>query len=225
MIGNRVIKALIPARKGSLRVKNKNLAPFCGSSLLELRVKQLQAIHKLDGIVVSSNDPSALEIAQSLGVETHERDDYFASDTISMNEVYENMASNIQCDDVLYALVTTPLVSTQTFKDAIETYAKLDNNCDSITSVADVKDFLLKDGVPLNYGADKIPRSQDLPDIVKLTFSVSILPRLVMKEKRSCLGRKPYFFKVPQLEAIDIDTPLDFTMAEFLYRHFFIEGH
>lgn len=38
------MKALIPVRSGSLRVKNKNLKPFAGSSLLELKVRQLLKI-------------------------------------------------------------------------------------------------------------------------------------------------------------------------------------
>ena len=39
------IKELIPVRSGSVRVKSKNICPFAGSSLLE--IKQLQNILKL----------------------------------------------------------------------------------------------------------------------------------------------------------------------------------
>jgi CMP-N,N'-diacetyllegionaminic acid synthase len=216
----RTIKALVPVRSGSLRVANKNLKPFCGSSLLEIRVKQLLSLPFLDGVVVSSNDPEMIRIAGNMGAETHQRDPYFASDTVSMSEVYENMASAMKCDDVMYALVTTPLVKNESFIAAHETYSKLAPEFDSISTVADVKEFLIKDGVPFNYDGKKIPRSQDLPDIVKLTFCISILPRLTMIEKRSCLGKNPYFFKLSQEESIDIDTPFDFTVAELLYSHF-----
>ena len=34
------ITAIIPVRKGSVRVKNKNLKPFADSSLLEIKIKQ-----------------------------------------------------------------------------------------------------------------------------------------------------------------------------------------
>jgi N-acylneuraminate cytidylyltransferase len=216
----RVIKALVPVRSGSQRVTNKNLRPFCGSSLLEIRVKQLLSLPFLDGVVVSSNDPAMLEIARKLGAETHIRDNYFASDTVSMSEVYEHMASAMQCDDVLYALVTTPLVSNQSFNAAYQTYRNLPPGYDSVTTVADVKEFLLKDGKPLNYDGTRIPRSQDLPEIVKLTFCVSILPRNTMIEKRSCLGINPYFLRLPQEESLDIDTPFDFLLGELLYDYY-----
>jgi CMP-N,N'-diacetyllegionaminic acid synthase len=214
----RTIKALVPVRSGSIRVANKNIRPFCGSTLLEIRVKQLLSLPFLDGVVVSSNDDQMLQMAKTLGAETHKRDPYFASDTVSMSEVYENMASSIQCDDIMYALVTTPLVTNESCIKAFELYRGLPDQYDSVSTVADVKEFLLKDGKPFNYDGNRIPRSQDLPDIVKLTFCISMLPRLTMIEKRSCLGKNTYFFKLPQEESIDIDTPFDFKMAELLYE-------
>jgi CMP-N,N'-diacetyllegionaminic acid synthase len=220
----RTMKALVPVRSGSLRVENKNVRPFCGTTLLELRVKQLMLLPFLDGVVVSSNDPDMLKMAENLGAETHLRDPYFASNTVSMSEVYENMAGAISCDDVMYALVTTPLVSNDSFIKAFETYRNLPTEHDSITTVADVKEFLIKDGKPFNYDGNRIPRSQDLPDIVKLTFCISMLPRTSMVKKRSCLGSNPYFFKLSQLESIDIDTPFDFKLAELLYEHYVISN-
>ncbi|QOI97859.1 MAG: acylneuraminate cytidylyltransferase family protein [Flammeovirgaceae bacterium] len=220
----RKIKALIPVRSGSLRVENKNIRPFCGSTLLEIRVRQLLSLSFLDGVVVSSNDSEMLRIARSMGAETHQRDPYFASNTVSMSEVYENMASAMQCDDILYALVTTPLVRSESFNKAFELYHTLPKEYDSITTVADVKEFLILNGKPFNYDGKKIPRSQDLPDIMKLTFCISILPRDIMIEKKSCLGKSPYFFRLPQEESIDIDTPFDFKVAELLYGHFFINN-
>lgn len=220
----RVIKALVPVRSGSLRVENKNLHPFCGSTLLELRVKQLLTLPFLDGVVVSSNDPEMLKIAKNLGAEVHERDNYYASNTVSMSEVYENMASYMECDDVMYALVTTPLVSNDSFINAYKLYSELPKEFDSISTVADVKEFLIKDGKPFNYDGNKIPRSQDLPDIVKLTFCISILPRVVMIQKRSCLGNNPFFFKLDQKESVDIDTPFDFKLAELLYEHYVLKA-
>jgi CMP-N-acetylneuraminic acid synthetase len=220
----RTIKALVPVRSGSVRVENKNIRPFCGSTLLEIRVKQLLTLPFLDGVVVSSNDPEMLRMAESLGAETHQRDSYFASNTVSMSEVYENMASAIDCDDIMYALVTTPLVTNQSFIDAFKLYRELPPEYDSITTVADVKEFLIKDGKPFNYDGNKIPRSQDLPDIVKLTFCISMLPREMMIEKRSCLGKNPFFFKLPQEQSVDIDTLFDFKMAEMLYDYYVVRG-
>lgn len=216
------IKALIPVRSGSLRVDNKNIRPFAKSTLLQIKVKQLMSLSFLDGVVVSSNDENMLEMAAALGAETHLRDEYYASNTVSMSEVYEYMASAIDADDLMYALVTTPLVSNESFEKAYRIYKELPAEYDSITTVEDVKEFLIKDGKPFNYNGDKIPRSQDLPNITKLTFCISMLPRVTMIEKRSCLGNSPYFFKLSQEESLDIDTQHDFEVAELLYQKKFL---
>ncbi|MEM6737399.1 MAG: hypothetical protein AAF620_15160 [Bacteroidota bacterium] len=214
----RKMKALVPVRSGSVRVENKNIRPFCGSTLLEIKIGQLQRLSFLDDIVVSSNDDYMLSIAKRMGAKTHDRNNYFASNTVSMSEVYENMASSIDCDDILYALVTTPLVTDASFEKAYELYRKLPKGYDSLATIEDVKEFLIKDGKPFNYDANKIPRSQDLPDIFKLTFCISMLSRQAMVEKKSCLGLHPYFLKLSQQESIDIDTHFDFKIAEFLYQ-------
>ena len=61
-----VIKALVAVRSGSVRVQNKNLRPFAGSSLLELKLRQLKRIKGLDGIIVNSNDDAMLKIGSDL---------------------------------------------------------------------------------------------------------------------------------------------------------------
>ncbi|MBL6444761.1 hypothetical protein JMN32_00465 [Fulvivirga sp. 29W222] len=214
----RIMKALVPVRSGSLRVENKNIRPFCDTTLLHVRVKQLLQLPFLQGVVVSSNDDEMIRMAHEMGAETHKRDEYYGSNTVSMSEVYENMASALECDDLLYALVTTPLVSDESFIKAYEVYTGLSSEFDSLTTVEDVKEFLIKDGKPYNYDGKKIPRSQDLPDITKLTFCISMLPREMMVANRSCLGKSPYFMKLPQEESIDIDTTFDFKVAELLYE-------
>ena len=57
------IKALVAVRSGSQRVVNKNIRPFAGSSLLEIKLNQLKRIPNIDGIVVNTNDDKMLEKA------------------------------------------------------------------------------------------------------------------------------------------------------------------
>ena len=74
----KVIKALIPVRAGSQRVKNKNIKPFAGSSLLEIKIKQMQRIKEIDGVIVNSDSEEMLSLAQSLGTQIVRRDNYYA---------------------------------------------------------------------------------------------------------------------------------------------------
>jgi CMP-N-acetylneuraminic acid synthetase len=211
------LTALIPVRSGSLRVANKNLRPFAGSSLLEIKIKQLKKVIGIHEICVNSNDPSMLHIAEQLGVKTVLRDPYYASDTVPMSEVYANMAENIDSDFVLLTHVTNPLAGASTFNRIIDQFKNLPKGYDSITTVSDVKEFLYLDGKPLNYDPATKPRSQDLPNIVKLNHVASIVDRKKMIQKKDAMGDAPLFYHLSSLESIDIDNPLDFEIAEFLY--------
>ena len=62
------ITAVIPVRKGSVRVKNKNTKPFVNTTLLELKIKQLKNVNSIDEIIVSSDCNRMLEIASKMGV-------------------------------------------------------------------------------------------------------------------------------------------------------------
>ena len=79
------IKALVAVRSGSRRVENKNIRPFAGSSLLELKIRQLKRLSCLNGIVVNSNDDGMLSIASSLGCEIVKREQIYATNEVSMS--------------------------------------------------------------------------------------------------------------------------------------------
>lgn len=58
------ITAVIPIRKGSQRVKDKNLRPFGDTSLMELKLSSLLKVPELDAIVVNTNSDEAIEITK-----------------------------------------------------------------------------------------------------------------------------------------------------------------
>lgn len=212
------IKALIAVRSGSERVVNKNLRPFAGANLLELKIKQLKTIKELDGIVVNSNDDRMLEIASKLSVETVKRDQYFASNSVSMSEVYKNMAENIDTDIIMYSNVTNPLVETESYITAIRTFMEISDKFDSLNSAHLLKEFMFLDNKPINYDLSNQPRSQDLPNIYALNFAISILFRDNMLKNKNVIGIKPYMYELSEIEAVDIDTQFDFFIAEQLYK-------
>lgn len=211
------IKALVAVRSGSMRVQNKNIRPFAGSTLLEVKLEQLKRIKGLDGIIVNSNDDTMLEIAARMGCETVKRDQYYASNTVSMSDVYKNMAENCDCDVIAYINVTNPLIKDETLEKAIEAYKNM-AEYDSLNSAHLVKEFMFLDNVPVNYDLKKQPRSQDLPDYYALNFAISIISREKMIACKNVVGDKPWIYGIDEIEATDIDNPIDFEFAEFVFK-------
>jgi CMP-N-acetylneuraminic acid synthetase len=210
------IKALVAVRSGSIRVQNKNIRPFANSNLLELKLKQLKRLSNLDGIVVNSNDDKMLKIGEELGCETVKRDELYASNTVSMSDVYKNMAENFSGDIVAYINVTNPLINDKTLFEIIETYKKLDN-FDSVNTAHYIKEFLFMDNKPINYDLKNQPRSQDLPDILALNFACNLISREKMIANKNVIGERPFIYPIDRIEATDIDDEIDFEFAEFVY--------
>ena len=219
------VSALIAVRSGSVRVKNKNIRTFNDSTLLELKIKQLQSVKEINDVLVNSNSDEMLSIAKNLGAKTVKRDDYYASNTISMSSVSEDMAKNMDCENILYANCTNPLVSTNSYSDAIRIFLNNTSAYDSLVSCHDIKEFLYLDGKALNYDPMNQPRSQDLPNVVALNFAIAIISKSDMIKNRNIIGMNPYFYKLNEVESLDIDTPLDFFIAEKLYQHITLDNN
>ncbi len=64
------VTAVIPCRKGSQRVINKNTRPFGGLTygLLELKLRQLDRVEAVDEIWVSTNDPVVMTAVDAIRV-------------------------------------------------------------------------------------------------------------------------------------------------------------
>ena len=217
------VSALIAARSGSVRVQNKNIRPFVGSTLLEVKIEQLKRVSNIDEIVVNSNDDEILAIAEKHGAKIVRRDPFYASNSVSMSDVYRNMAENMDCDIIVYANCTNPLIKDETIYDIIDFFKKNSDTYDSVNSAHLIKEFLFKDNLPINYDLRHQPRSQDLPDISALNFAVNVLRKETMIECKNVVGYTPYLFNIDQVEATDIDNPIDFFISEQIYRKVVIE--
>ena len=79
------------------------------------------------------------------------------------------------------------------------------------------------DGKAINYDPQHAPNSQNLPDIVALNFGVTVTTRKALIANSNIIGKNPQFVLTTDIEAIDIDTPLDFYIAEQIYQKLIVE--
>lgn len=80
------------------------------------------------------------------------------------------------------------------------------------------------DGKPVNYNPLNAPNSQNLPNIVALNFGATVTSREDLITNHNIIGKHPKFVETSDIEAIDIDTPLDYYIAEQIYKKLCIEG-
>tara|TARA_Y100000591_G_C21830881_1_gene699519 strand:+ start:1116 stop:1784 length:669 start_codon:yes stop_codon:yes gene_type:complete len=211
--------AVVTVRKGSQRVKNKNLKPFSKKNLLTHKILTLKKIKELDEIIINTNSNEAIRIAKKLKVGFFKRDEYYASSNCTNSEFWSNIAKNTNSRYIMFTHCTNPLVKEKTYREFIGVFKKYKNKFDSFNTVSEVKEFLFMKNKPINFNPKKSPNSQNLPDIVKLNFAINILLTEQMFKTKTLIGRKPYFFKLNQIEGYDINTPLEFSFAEHLFNN------
>tara|TARA_R110000851_G_scaffold330321_1_gene503023 strand:+ start:526 stop:1176 length:651 start_codon:yes stop_codon:yes gene_type:complete len=209
------IVAIVPVRGGSKRVKNKNSREFADTTLLDIKLDTLKQVDYIDNIIVSSDCPKLLEVAKTHGIDTHIREDYFASDQCTNSEFFENLATVLSdYDNVMYSPVTCPLISVDTYNIMVSNFQDYDN----LVSTSLVKQHLWLDGKPLNYDIKNSPNTQNLPDVMCITYGVSLIKRELMLQYRNVVCPDPNFFMLDEMESIDIDTEFDFMVGEHVYK-------
>ena len=211
------LTAIVPVRKGSQRIKNKNFKNFAGKNLLRIKLETLKKIDIIDSIVVNSDSEEALSMASEFGVEQFRREGYFASSECNNSDFFHNLAENTDTDFIMYSPCTAPLILEKTYYDFISRFRNGLDRSDSLTTVSPVKRHLWLDGSPINYDPSNAPNTQDLPDILGLNYGLSIISKDNMMKHRNIVGSKPSFYKLDDFEALDVDNPIDFEFAEFLY--------
>ena len=155
-------------------------------------------------------------------MKTHRREEYYASSKCSGSEFFRHLGEVTDTDIFVYCPCTSPFVKPQTISQCINQFLS-SSGYDSLATVSSIKEFLWLDGKPMNYDPAHAPNSQNLPDVVALNFGVTVVRREDLIQNCNIIGKKPQFVVTDEIEAVDIDTPLDFYIAEQLYRKLVLE--
>lgn len=222
------IAFFLPARKGSQRVKNKNTRPFAGieGGLLANKLEQLLATELVDEIVLSTNDEECLRIGRKYAersprLRVVERPDELCLDSTNLQDLICYVPTITDAEHILWGHVTTPLADAKCYDAAVESYFEaLDEGCDSLVGVTELKNFLLDgEGRLINNTTELAwPRTQDLAPLYEINHAVFLAPREVYVERRNRLGVCPRLHVMDKIASMDIDWEEDFVIAEALMR-------
>jgi len=214
------ITAIIPVRKNSKRLKNKNFINFFNQkSLLEIKIEQLKKIKYIDRIVVSSDSLKAQKIAKRHKVLFHKRKKFYASSKCSGSNFFKNLAEHINGDYLVYCPCTSPIIKMKTYNLFFRKFFRLRFKHDSFNTVTKLKTFIWKDKKPVNYTLADAPNSQDLPEnFYYLNFGINIIKREKMIKFKNIVGKKPKFIVLDKYESTDINDKFDFENARLLYK-------
>jgi N-acylneuraminate cytidylyltransferase len=218
------LKALLPMKGNSERVPNKNMKDFDCFPLYHAVVKSLLDSKYIECVVINTDSEIIEKDAKEIfgdKIIIINRPIEIQGDFVSMNDIIAYDLSKLESEHFLQTHSTNPLLKSETIDKAIEKYFTGLENFDSVFGVTKVQTrFYDKNAKAINHNLNELLRTQDLEPMYEENSNFYIFSKESFKEaKNKRIGLKPQIFEVNKLEAVDIDEPEDFIMAELLYKN------
>jgi len=225
----RNILAIIPARGGSKGIPRKNLRLLCGKPLIAYTIEAALNSKLINRVVVSTEDEEIAKVSKKYGAEVISRPTELAQDDTPSLPLFQHAiryleeVKDYRPEIIVMLQPTSPLRIVEDIDRAIEEFLK--GSYHSIASVCEVEHtphwmytIVGERLKPLIEEGQKVVRRQDDSKVYRLNGAVYVTSRdIIMKENR-VLGRDTKAYIMPLERSIDIDTELDFKLAELLMR-------
>ena len=211
------IVAIVPMKLNNRRLPQKNTKSFTnGEPLCKYILNTLKEVSEISEIYVYCSNPDIKDYLPE-GVKYLKRSETLDQDNTSMSEVLQEFAKEVSADIYVMTHTTAPFISEVSISKGLD--AVVSGEYDSSFAAKKLQDFLWKDGTPLNYSLDKIPRTQDLEAVYMETSGFYIYTGEVITTMGRRIGDKPYIVEVGEIESIDIDEEEDFIIADAMYNY------
>ena len=223
------ILALIPARGGSKGILKKNIKSLNGKPLISYTIKEALKSKRISRVIVSTDDKDIADIALQYGAEVpFYRPKDLAGDRSGDFEVIEHAVNFIEKDgwkvDCIVFLRPTNIF--RTANDIDKGIEEINNgyNFDSVRAISDsvyspywMKRIENKNLIPFIDSEYELSRRQDLPKVYQGNGTFEIIKRDTIIKLKSMYGSNIGSYRMGEIANTDIDTELDFLIAEFLY--------
>lgn len=216
---------VITARGGSKGIPKKNIKLLNGKPLIQYSIDIAKAVADKKDICFTSDSDDIITVAKNLGLNIpFKRPDELATDTANSQDVilhaldaYETL-NNKTYDAVVLLQPTSPFRTLEQVKDCIKLY---DSSMDMVVSTKlsaanpyynlfEEEDGFLKPSKKGNY-----TRRQDCPDVWEFNGAIYVINSKSLRTQKMKAFSKVKKYIMSEETSIDIDTPLDWKIAEF----------
>ncbi len=213
---NTEVLCVIPARKGSTRVKGKNTKLLGGYPLIEWTIKDALLSENIDRIVVTTDDPDVKKIALKYGVDVVNRPKELANNILHVDKPIKHVIDYLYDEENYEPDLVVLLQPTSPFRDIayLDAGIKKCLKYDSLVYVIKNDKFYWNPVThkPINYNYECRPRSQD--KLWELIETGNYVSKTYVYDNVNRLGGNIGFQLVSKKWDIDIDTEEDFEFAE-----------
>ncbi len=217
------------ARGGSKGLPNKNIKLLQGKPLIYYTIQSVKETGIFDRFILTTDSHEIADIAKDYDVEVpFKRPAELSDDHSSFRDTIVHALKWIEQHDKKYDLVqyvypTTPLKTKEDYLNGLKILQE--KNGDMVISVCEddhtpywsnvlPDNNSLKDFVPTKYHKNR----QDLPKTFRINGCIFVAKWDVFYYKKNWYEQDTYAYIMPQERSVDIDTSLDFKLAELLMK-------
>jgi CMP-N-acetylneuraminic acid synthetase len=220
----------ICARGGSKGVRRKNSRHLGGKPLIAYTIESLLRWGKADRVIVSTDSPEIMQIANDYGAETpFTRPTELATDTAPKIPVIQHAIRFCEEEekskyDIIVDLdPTSPLRQSEDIENALSEFQR--TNADVLYSVTESSKNPYFNMVELDDDGKahlskvlkgEIYRRQDAPKVYSINGSIYVYDRDFLETTKGLHCEKERVYIMDELSSIDIDREIDFQFIEFL---------
>ena len=218
---------VIPARGGSKGIPHKNIKPLGGKPLIYYSIDVARQFTSDENICVTTDDAEIISVVERYGLKVpFVRPAELATDTCGSSEViqhaYQFFANKgFHYDAIVLLQPTSPFRKVEFIKEAVTLY---DESIDMVTSVRPAACNPYYDGfeenadglLQISKGDGTIARRQEAPKVWQQNGSIYVINPKSLIEKGMGGFTKIKKYAMPETYSVDLDTMLDWKMAELI---------
>lgn len=226
--GTKVIAAVF-ARGGSKGVPDKNLRELAGTPLVALAVQHALACRFVDRVILSTDSERIAAVARDAGAEVPWlRPDHLSTDTAREWDAWQHLLGWLrdrdeEPDRMLVVPCTAPMRAVDDLDRCVE--ASLDPDVDIVLTVTEAHRNPYFNMVRVDERGDarlvlepeqRIHRRQDAPPVYDVGTVAFVARPAYVRNATSLYDGRVRAVTVPADRSLDIDTEVDFALAELL---------
>jgi N-acylneuraminate cytidylyltransferase/CMP-N,N'-diacetyllegionaminic acid synthase len=226
MINGQFILGVIPARGQSKGIPNKNLKPLNGIPLIAHTIRAAQGAETLDQVILSTDSPKIAKVGARYGVPApFLRPAELATDEAPMAPVLAHAVSWVEKERgkpvgvIVLLQPTSPMRLARHIDEGVRLL--IESEAESVVGLCKARHnpywmWVIRNGSVerLIPEGSRFTRRQDLPDVYRVNGAFYASRRHVIMDHGRVLGEKIRGLVMTEEESVDIDTALDFLLAE-----------
>jgi CMP-N-acetylneuraminic acid synthetase len=216
----KTISVVINARLQSTRVSKKMIRPFAGKSLLQVALEKLNEMDFFEHRYLAVAEEELMEYAKPFdNVEILQRKVEAVKQGVNPQHVTFAHYCDVPSDYIFVFNPCLPFITVDTIRKAFDYFQE--NDFSSYTSVVKTGDWVFdSEGIPVtNTNPKNLTTNKDI-QFYKAAHAFHIVNKEFFTTKGyhwEFIRNDPHMVKIPEEECVDVDTEIEFALAESLY--------